>query len=87
MPKPADLSVTGLRRQDVLTHDCTCQAAAAAFVYETSESVTVRAAWAVLSSSRRDCSVGEDGLDRVDDDCAPACAREALQHAREFWGL
>jgi hypothetical protein len=32
-------------------------------------------------------SVGEDGLDRVDDDCAPACAREALQHAGEFWGL
>jgi hypothetical protein len=26
MPKPADLSVTGLRRRHVLTRACTCQA-------------------------------------------------------------
>jgi hypothetical protein len=30
MPKPANLSATGLRRRHVLTRDCTCQAAGAA---------------------------------------------------------
>ena len=32
MPKPANLSVTGLRRRHVLTRACSCQAAAAARV-------------------------------------------------------